>query len=69
MSNEPGIYIPDQYGIRLENLMYVKKNSNGFFYFEVLTLVPFQENLIDKNLLTKEEKSWLFWFSKKMHLS
>lgn len=61
VSNEPGIYLPGQFGIRIENLVYVKKailknQSFGDFYtFEDLTLVPYARNLIDKTLLTQNE--------------
>ena len=62
LSNEPGIYIENSFGIRIENLCFVKKavqkskNKFGVFYcFEDLTLVPYDNNLIDVNLLTESE--------------
>ena len=55
-SVEPGIYIENQYGIRLENNTYVykiKKNRFGeFLGFKNLTLCPFDLDLIDFNILT-----------------
>ena len=55
MSDEPGIYFENRYGIRCENmLLCVKDNTSEFgeFYkFETLTLVPFDRRLIDKKYL------------------
>ena len=67
LSNEPGIYIRDQYGIRLENIILVKEESENFLSFETLTLVPFEEKLIDFSILTKREKMWLTCYNKKLH--
>lgn len=58
-SNEPGLYIENQYGIRIENLVFVKKAENNCLEFENLTLVPIDKNLIEKDLLNKEEIEWL----------
>ncbi|WP_116964155.1 aminopeptidase P family protein [Fastidiosibacter lacustris] len=62
ISNEPGVYFPGQFGIRIENLCFVKKmrkqahHEFGEFYcFEDLTLVPYARNLIDIQLLSNEE--------------
>ncbi|MBR2124833.1 MAG: aminopeptidase P family protein [Acetobacter sp.] len=60
LSNEPGFYQPDSYGIRLETLMLVKPASSSalspeshrqFLEFETLTLVPFDRKLINPTLL------------------
>lgn len=62
-SNEPGFYLNNKYGIRIENLMLVKKvknkNNKNMLFFETLTLAPIDINLINYNLLTKEEIYWL----------
>ncbi|MDL1913053.1 MAG: aminopeptidase P family protein [Bergeyella sp.] len=62
-SNEPGFYLDNRYGIRLENLMVVvpaEKSSFGDFYaFETLTLCPFSRDCIVKELLLEEEVRWL----------
>ena len=62
-SNEPGVYIAGEYGIRTENLTLVVEDRDtdfGKFYkFETLTLFPIDKNAIDKTLLTKEEIEWL----------
>lgn len=63
VSNEPGFYNVDHYGIRHENLIAVKESETteyGTFYeFETLTICPFDRNVIDKNLLTETEIAWL----------
>ncbi len=59
LSNEPGYYKKNRYGIRIENLVYViKKNKNLFF--ENLTMVPIEKDLINFNLLNTFEKKYLF---------
>ena len=57
-SNEPGYYKKNHFGIRIENLVYVKK-SKGKLKFENLTLVPIDKKLIKEKLLTTFEKNWL----------
>ena len=58
LSNEPGYYKQGQYGIRIENLVYVKKKKKNLF-FENLTLAPIEKDLINFNLLTIDEKNYL----------
>jgi len=59
VSNEPGFYKKDKYGIRIENLLYIRKNKNKL-EFENLTLAPIEKDLINYNLLNKNEKNYLF---------
>jgi Xaa-Pro aminopeptidase len=59
LSNEPGYYKKGSYGIRIENLVFVKKTKKKI-YFENLTLAPIEKDLINYNLLTKLEKNYLF---------
>ena len=59
LSNEPGFYKKDSFGIRIENLLFVKKNKKKIF-FENLTLVPIEKELINFKLLTSQEKDYLF---------
>ena len=58
LSNEPGYYKKGYFGIRIENLVYVKK-SLGKLFFENLTLAPIDKELIDFTKLTKFEKDYL----------
>ena len=63
ISNEPGFYYENHYGIRHENLIAVREVATtdfGTFYdFETLTICPFDRNVIDEKLLTAPEKTWL----------
>jgi Xaa-Pro aminopeptidase len=63
VTNEPGIYVQDSHGIRLENELLVRRdveNEYGqFMYFEVLTYVPFDLDAIVTSLLREDEKSQL----------
>ncbi len=65
LSNEPGYYKEDAYGIRLENLIVVtpatpvEGGDMAMHGFETLTLAPFDRRLVDAGLLTAEEHSWL----------
>jgi len=64
LSNEPGYYKTDGYGIRIENLELVtaaditgaEKPMNAF---ETLTLAPIDRRLIDVSMLSKDELDWL----------
>ncbi|QIV94398.1 aminopeptidase P family protein [Allofrancisella frigidaquae] len=63
LSNEPGAYFPGEFGIRIENLCYVKQRNqesptgHGPFYcFEDLTLIPYEYKLIETYMLTYTEK-------------
>jgi Xaa-Pro aminopeptidase len=64
LSNEPGFYKEDSFGIRIENLIYVKK-TNNILYFENLTYAPMEKNLINFKMLDQNEKNYLF----KYHLN
>ncbi|MFL5257279.1 MAG: M24 family metallopeptidase [Rhodopila sp.] len=64
LSNEPGFYLPDHYGIRLENLLLVQPADlpgagKPFLRFETLTLAPFDRRLLEPALLTADERTWL----------
>ena len=59
LSNEPGFYKKGKFGIRIENLIYIKKYDNKLS-FENLTLAPIDKDLINYKLLNKQEKNYLF---------
>ena len=66
LSNEPGYYKKGHYGIRIENLVFIKKNKNKIF-FENLTLAPIEKDLINHNFLTEDEKDYLFKYHLKIY--
>ena len=65
VSNEPGYYQAEAYGIRIENLVAVRpadvRGTAGkvFHCFETLTLAPIDLALVDGRLLTRFELEWL----------
>ena len=59
LSNEPGYYLKNKFGIRIENLVYVKKTKKNIF-FENLTMAPIEKDLINFKILTSSEKKYLF---------
>ncbi|WJX80122.1 Aminopeptidase P2 [Trifolium repens] len=66
VSNEPGYYEDHAFGIRIENLLYVRNvetpnRFGGIQYlgFEKLTYVPIQSKLVDISLLSATEIDWL----------
>jgi Xaa-Pro aminopeptidase len=61
ISNEPGYYKTDGYGIRIENLITVVESVEfpGYLEFETLTLAPIDKRLIRKSLLSEAERAWL----------
>jgi len=59
LSNEPGYYKKNHFGIRIENLIFAKQLKNKLF-FENLTLAPLEKDLINYKLLNKTEKDYLF---------
>ena len=54
LSNEPGYYKKGSFGIRIENLVYIKKNS-----FKELTIAPIDKDLINRNILNNAEIQWI----------
>ena len=67
VSNEPGYYKKGKFGIRIENLLFVKKKNKKLF-FENLTLAPIEKDLIDYKYLNKEEKNYLFKYHMNVYL-
>lgn len=61
LSIEPGFYKEGEYGIRIENLVYVAEaeDQHGYLKFNMLTRVPIDERLVDFTMLNGDEKKWL----------
>ncbi len=66
LSNEPGYYESNKFGIRIENLIFIKKHNNKL-RFQNLTLAPIEKDLINFKLLNKKEKKYLSEYSKKIY--
>ena len=75
LSIEPGFYKQGHFGIRIENLVIVTKDkkissdNKSFYFFEPVTLCPFDINLIDKNLLSEKEINYLNNYHNKVYHS
>ena len=63
VSDEPGLYRTDKWGIRIENLITVveaeKTEFGDFLKFETLTLFPYERRLIDTSMLDNGEIEWI----------
>ena len=66
LSNEPGFYKEDAFGIRIENLILVceaarlpNQTVSDMLNFQTLTWVPIDRRLIETDLLSSQERAWL----------
>lgn len=63
ITDEPGIYLAGEFGVRIENTLlvtdYVQTDFGKFLQMEPLTLCPIDTAPIDAGLLTADEKKWL----------
>jgi Xaa-Pro aminopeptidase len=71
LSNEPGMYRAGQYGMRTENLIHVIEAGEAgfgqFLCFETLTWFPIDLKLVETDMLTVQEKSWLNKYHRKVY--
>ena len=67
VTDEPGYYEENNFGIRIENVLVVKKTDlEGFLGFENVTTVPYDRNLIAKELLSVFEKDYIDAYHRKV---
>ncbi|MDA0978059.1 MAG: aminopeptidase P family protein [Proteobacteria bacterium] len=59
ISNEPGYYQENCFGIRCENLVVVREREDGMLAFETITFAPFDTRLVESDMMTPEELDWL----------
>lgn len=63
ITDEPGIYLANEFGVRIENTLlvtnYLQTDFGKFLQMEPLTLCPIDTAPIEMELLTPEEKGWL----------
>lgn len=71
VTDEPGIYLPGRFGVRIENTLIVEKYKETefgeFLQFDSLTLCPIDTAPIDKDMLLPEEIDWLNSYHKKVY--
>ncbi|KAG0329275.1 hypothetical protein BGZ99_002824 [Dissophora globulifera] len=66
LTNEPGYYEDGKFGIRIENVLLLRKvetkhrfGGKEFYGFEHITFVPIQTKMIDRQLLSETEVNWI----------
>ena len=59
MTIEPGYYLGDSHGIRIENQVEIVESRPGFCKFASLTLIPIDLSQVELDLLSEQEKTWL----------
>ena len=65
ITNEPGYYEKDSFGIRIENeVLVITKEEKELYGFENLTFVPYERNLIDMDLISNDVKKYIDNFHK-----
>ena len=71
LTDEPGLYRENSYGIRLESMILVdeahKTDFGQFMKFENMTLCHFEKDLMDKGLLTSQEIDWINAYHKEIY--
>ena len=67
LSNEPGYYKKGEYGIRIENLIAVVKQSDSNLQFETISWAPIDIDLINTNILSSNEIIWLNNYHQKVY--
>ena len=70
-SIEPGLYLTDKYGIRIENeilcVPYLTNDMGEFYEFKTITYCPYDLDAINVSELSKEEKEWLNSYHKEVY--
>lgn len=68
VTNEPGYYEAGNFGIRIENVMFVQNHVSmeGSYYFENVTMVPYEINLIKNDLLVDSDKVFINKYHEKI---
>jgi len=58
ISNEPGYYEQDAFGIRIENLVMVREEGH-MLAFDTISYAPLDKSLIEVDMLGREERKWV----------
>ena len=68
ISNEPGYYEEGNFGIRIENILFVvnSQSVNGYVEFENVTMVPYDKSLLDKKLLSQDDVDYINAYHQKI---
>ena len=63
-SNEPGVYLEGEFGVRIENIVRSVKDEDGMIHFENLTKVLYEEELIDFEQLDERQLEYIKEYNK-----
>ena len=66
-SDEPGLYLTGQYGIRLENEILCTGGDDGMLKFEPITWCPWEREAILPEMLTEQERKWLNGYHRRVY--
>ncbi|MDD6044084.1 MAG: aminopeptidase P family protein [Clostridia bacterium] len=66
-SDEPGVYVENQYGVRIENLVECVEEENGFLGFRSLTFAPIDLDAVDIDTLTEQGRERLNRYHKEVY--
>ena len=67
LSDEPGYYKEGDFGIRIEDLLMVIDVGSDYLGFQTLTIVPYDRNLIQTSLLSREEIDYINLYHKRVY--
>jgi len=67
LSDEPGYYKEGEFGIRIEDLLMIVDVGNDYLGFQTLTVVPYDRNLIQTSLLSREEIDYINLYHKRVY--
>lgn len=67
LSDEPGLYREGEYGIRIENMVKVESLGRGYCQLEPVTFFPYERKLIQKEMLTTYEITWINEYHSKVY--
>lgn len=59
VTNEPGFYLKDQFGIRIENVLITLDDGPENLKFENVTCAPYERNLLDFKLISNDLKDFI----------
>ena len=67
LSDEPGYYKEGEFGIRIEDLLMIVDVGSDYLGFQTLTIVPYDRNLIQTSLLSREEIDYINLYHKRVY--
>ena len=67
LSDEPGYYKEGEFGIRIEDLFMIVDVGSDYLGFQTLTIVPYDRNLIQTSLLSREEIDYINLYHKRVY--